>query len=37
MPIAFIWAWNSSSVCARTLLPEVDWIVKVRSLPFCGP
>ena len=34
IPIAFIWAWNSSSVCERMLLPDVDWMVNVRSLPL---
>ena len=37
MPMAFICAWNSVSVWARMLLPEVDWMVKVRSWPFWGP
>ncbi len=37
MPMAFIWAWNSCSVWDRMALPMVDWMVKVRSWPFCGP
>ena len=37
MPIFFICAWNSVSVWDRMLLPDVDWMVKLRSLPCSGP
>src|ERR1039458_66947 len=37
IPMAFIWAWNNCSVWALVELPEVDWMVKLRSGPDCGP
>jgi len=37
MPMAFMSAWNSCSISARTELPVVVEMLNVRSLPASGP